>query len=44
MNKPELPPLTVNGQKLEVVECAKLLGVTITSDLSWNMLGMGTPI
>ena len=41
MNKPELPPLTVNEHKLEVVECAKLLVVTITGDLSWNMLRVG---
>ena len=35
-NQPELQPIVVNGQELEVVHSAKLLGVTITSDLSWN--------
>ena len=37
-NKVDLPPVVVDGHKnLEVVDHAKLLGVTITSNLSWNM-------
>ena len=35
-NQPELQPIVVNGQELEVVHSAKLLGITITSDLPWN--------
>ena len=35
-DQPELQPIVVNGQELEVVHSAKLLGITITSDLSWN--------
>ena len=35
-NQPELQHIVVNGQKLEVVDSAKLLGITITIDLSWN--------
>ena len=34
--QPELQPIVVNGQELEVVHSAKLLGITITGDLSWN--------
>ena len=29
-------PITVYGKELELVDSAKLLGTTITSDLSWN--------
>ena len=36
-NKVDLPPVVVDGHNLEVVDHAKLLGVTITSNLSWNM-------
>ena len=36
-NKPDLPPLMVCGNTLEVVDSAKLLGVTITSNLTWNL-------
>ena len=32
----EFPPTLVNGNRLEVVRSAKLLGVIITSDLSWK--------
>ena len=32
----EVHPILVNGNQLEVVRSAKLLGVIITSDLSWN--------
>ena len=35
-NQPELQPIVVNCQELEVVHSAKLLGITITSDMSWN--------
>lgn len=35
-NQPEFQPILVNGQELEVVQSAKLLGVTVTSYLSWN--------
>ena len=35
-NQPELQLIVVNGQELEVVHSAKLLGVAITSGLSWN--------
>ena len=33
-NNADLPPLFINGQELEVVQNAKLLGVTITDNLS----------
>jgi len=36
-NKVALPPVVAVGHNLEVVDHAKLLGVTITSNLSWNM-------
>ena len=36
-NNADLPPLFINGQELEVVQNAKLLGVTITNNLSWNI-------
>ena len=32
----EFHPILVNGNQLEAVRSAKLLGVIITSDLSWN--------
>ena len=35
-NQTEFSPVIVNGKGLEVVQHAKLLGVTISSDLSWN--------
>lgn len=35
-NQPEFQPILVNGQELEVVQSAKLLGVTVTGNLSWN--------
>ena len=41
-NNPDLPPLFINGQELEVVQNAKLLGVTITDNLSWNLHINGT--
>ena len=34
--QPELQLIVVNGQELEAVQSAKLLGITITSNLSWN--------
>ena len=36
-NKPDLPPLMACGITLEVVESAKLLDVTITSNLTWKL-------
>ena len=36
-NKPDLPPLMACGNALEVVDSAKLLGVMITSNLTWNL-------
>ena len=36
-NKVDLPSVVVDGHNLEVVDHAKLFGVTITSTLSWNM-------
>ena len=36
-NNADLPPLFINGQELEVVQNAKLLEVTITDNLSWNL-------
>ena len=36
-NKPQLAPIVVNNQELECVESAKLLGVTISNNLTWNM-------
>ena len=35
--KPQLAPIVVNNQELECVESAKLLGVTISNNLTWNM-------
>ena len=35
-HEPVLDPIKVGGKDLEVVNSAKLLGVTISSDLSWN--------
>ena len=35
-NQTEFSPVIVNAKGLEVVQHAKLLGVTISSDLSWN--------
>ena len=34
--QPEFQPILVNGQELEVVQSAKLHGITVTSKLSWN--------
>ena len=36
-NKPQLASIVVNNQELECVESAKLLGVTISNNLTWNM-------
>ena len=33
---PLFDPLIVDGKESEVVKSAKLLGITISSDLSWN--------
>ena len=36
-NQEDFQPIYVNGKELEIVKSAKLLGVTVTSDLSWNV-------
>ena len=36
-NNADLSPLFINGHELEVVQNDKLLGVTITNNLSWNL-------
>ena len=36
-NPPVLDPLIVNGKEIETVDNAKLLGVTMSSDLTWNV-------
>ena len=36
-NNAHLPPLYINGQELEVVQNTKLLGVTITDNILWNL-------
>ena len=36
-NKPQLVPMVVKNQELECVEIAKLLGVTMSNNLTWNM-------
>ena len=36
-NKSQLPPIVVNNQELKCVESTKLLGVTISNNLTWNM-------
>ena len=36
-NKPYLPPLMACGNAFDVVDSAKLLGVTITRNLTWNL-------
>ena len=35
-DKPQFAPIVVNGYELERVTCAKLLGLTISSNLTWN--------
>ena len=30
------PPIVINNNSIEVVTCAKMLGLTISSDLKWN--------
>ena len=30
-------PVVVNGKELEVVNCVKLLGLTISNNLTWNV-------
>ena len=35
-NKATFEPIRVHGKELELVDSAKLLGITVTSDLSWN--------
>ena len=36
-NKPQLVPMVVKNQELECVEIAKLQGVTMSNNLTWNM-------
>ena len=33
----EFEPILINGYALEVVETVKLLGLNISSDLTWNI-------
>ena len=35
-DKPQFAPIVVNGYELEMVTSAKLLGLTISSNLTWN--------
>ena len=35
-NSHNFSPLEVDGNELPVTDCAKILGVTISSDLEWN--------
>ena len=35
-NKATFEPVRVHGKELELIDSVKLLGITITSDLSWN--------
>ena len=35
-SKPDIPPITINGKSVERVSTAKLLGVTFSSDLTWD--------
>ena len=35
-SKPDIPPITINGKSIERVSTAKLLGVTFSSDLTWD--------
>ncbi|KAL9966596.1 hypothetical protein ACROYT_G024698 [Oculina patagonica] len=32
----ELDPIVINGRQIDIVEYAKILGVTVSSDLKWN--------
>ena len=36
INPVEMDPIVANGKNLEVVQCIKLLGLTINSKLTWN--------
>ena len=36
VNPVEMGPIVVNGKNLEVVQCIKLLGLTINSKLTWS--------
>ena len=31
-----IPPITMNGEQIERTDSAKILGVTISADLTWN--------
>ena len=35
-NEPQFAPIVVDGKELERVTSAKLLGLTISSNLTWN--------
>ena len=35
-SKPDILPITINGKSVERVRTAKLLGVTFSSDLTWD--------
>ena len=34
---PSYPPIVINGQTVDIVDHIKLLGVTISNDLKWNL-------
>ena len=34
---PSYPPIVINGQTVDIVDHVKLLGVTISNDLKWNL-------
>lgn len=36
-HRDDLPPLLANGQALKVVDNAKSLGLTVSSNLTWNL-------
>lgn len=40
--KPQLAPLTIDDQPLEVVTSHKVLGLIIQNDLNWNTLAYST--
>ncbi|MGG6497586.1 UNVERIFIED_CONTAM: DUF1891 domain-containing protein, partial [Bacteroidetes bacterium 56_B9] len=37
LSSPSYPPIVINNQTVSIVKRAKLLGVTISNDLKWNL-------